>query len=204
MNELDDTNGVSALDLDRLVDGELEESERVSLLERLEMEPAGWRRCAIAFLEAQAMRDVMSGFSVTAEREPAARGSQSPKSKTISRWRGPAMWLSAAAAFVLAFVAGWRLGGTHGFEDGPRFAMSAPGADPGAAEAAPSLIHASTSPEPADVAGEDAGYLAGLMRRHGYRMERESGFVPVSLDDGREIAVPVDRLRVRYVGTPEL
>src|SRR5690349_18552203 len=39
--------------LDRLVDGELSELERQELLSALDDEPAGWRRCALAFLEAQ-------------------------------------------------------------------------------------------------------------------------------------------------------
>jgi hypothetical protein len=34
--------------LDRLVDGELGEVERRELLLRLESEPGGWRRCALA------------------------------------------------------------------------------------------------------------------------------------------------------------
>ena len=40
--------------LDRLVDGELTASEYDELLRKLETAPAGWRRCALAFLEAQA------------------------------------------------------------------------------------------------------------------------------------------------------
>jgi hypothetical protein len=40
--------------LDRLVDGSLEEHDRRDFLIRLENEPDGWRRCALAFLEAQA------------------------------------------------------------------------------------------------------------------------------------------------------
>src|SRR5437660_1111223 len=40
--------------LDRLVDGELPDAERRKLLLKFEKEPDGWRRCALAFLEAQA------------------------------------------------------------------------------------------------------------------------------------------------------
>jgi hypothetical protein len=39
--------------LDRLVDGELGESERREVLQTLERQPDGWRQCALAFLEAQ-------------------------------------------------------------------------------------------------------------------------------------------------------
>jgi hypothetical protein len=45
--------------LDRLVDGELGDREYRELLLRLETQPDGWRRCALAFLEAQAWRREM-------------------------------------------------------------------------------------------------------------------------------------------------
>lgn len=43
--------------LDLLVDGELDESRRRALLTALDAEPAGWRRCALAFLEAQCWKE---------------------------------------------------------------------------------------------------------------------------------------------------
>ena len=43
---------------DRLVDDELSEEERRELLGRLDDEPGGWRRCALAFLEAQCWKQV--------------------------------------------------------------------------------------------------------------------------------------------------
>jgi hypothetical protein len=39
--------------IDLLVDGELEESQRRALLLNLDATPGGWKQCAIAFLEAQ-------------------------------------------------------------------------------------------------------------------------------------------------------
>ena len=47
-NKLDDTL------LDRLVDGELSDAEYREALVALDSHPDGWRRCALAFLEAQA------------------------------------------------------------------------------------------------------------------------------------------------------
>ena len=44
---------------DRLVDGELNDTERHQLLASLDDEPGGWRSCALAFLEAQAWRGTM-------------------------------------------------------------------------------------------------------------------------------------------------
>ena len=49
--------------LDMLVDGELGEVERRDVFARLETEPDGWRRCALAFLEAQSWRQAMQSVS---------------------------------------------------------------------------------------------------------------------------------------------
>jgi hypothetical protein len=43
--------------LDRLVDGELDETQRRNLLLQLDAEPDGWKRCAAAFLEAQCWQE---------------------------------------------------------------------------------------------------------------------------------------------------
>ena len=43
------------LRLDRLVDGELSAQEYRALLAALDEEPDSWRRCAMAFLEAQTL-----------------------------------------------------------------------------------------------------------------------------------------------------
>jgi len=45
--------------LDMLVDGELADDQRRELLVRLNETPDGWRRCALAFLEAQSWRREM-------------------------------------------------------------------------------------------------------------------------------------------------
>ena len=49
--------------LDLLVDGELTPGERRELLTRLDEQPEGWRRCALAFLEAQAWQQDLGGMS---------------------------------------------------------------------------------------------------------------------------------------------
>src|SRR5688572_17851334 len=55
---------------DRLVDGELSNDERRNLLQRLERAPEGWRRCALAFLEAQEWGRELRGVAHTAETLP--------------------------------------------------------------------------------------------------------------------------------------
>jgi hypothetical protein len=54
--------------LDHLVDGELAEPQRRDVLARLEREPGGWRRCALAFLQAQCWSDALG--SVVSESAP--------------------------------------------------------------------------------------------------------------------------------------
>lgn len=57
MNEIQNSRGPADDDLrfDRLVDGELTADEHRALVASLDDEPGGWRRCALAFLESQAL-----------------------------------------------------------------------------------------------------------------------------------------------------
>ncbi len=50
--------------LDRLVDGELPADERRALLQSLDSRPDGWRRCALAFLEAQSWRSELRTVTI--------------------------------------------------------------------------------------------------------------------------------------------
>lgn len=97
--------------LDRLVDGELNETERRTLLLRLEHSPDGWRRCALAFLEAQAWR--IEAKAVVTEPAPApvakapaiAAQQIEPASLARKTWNGLSVWVpSVLAAGVLAAV----------------------------------------------------------------------------------------------------
>jgi hypothetical protein len=60
--------------IDLLVDGELEGAERRRLLERLDSTPDGWRRCATAFLEAQAWRQAIVSDELGVAPAPASAG----------------------------------------------------------------------------------------------------------------------------------
>ncbi|MGD0517250.1 MAG: hypothetical protein ABSA26_06905 [Thermoguttaceae bacterium] len=101
---------------DRLVDGELSESQRTELLTSLDREPDGWRCCALAFLEAQcwkkelgAMRQSMpAGISAPA---PVPR----PAKRKSTPFGLPGTLVSMAACFLLALGAGilWRHSGNR-------------------------------------------------------------------------------------------
>ena len=77
--------------IDLLVDGELGDEERASLLRRL-AEEGRWRQCAERFLEAQAWR---AAFESEGETAPAVRSPRSPV------WKAP---LAAVAAALLGFA----------------------------------------------------------------------------------------------------
>ncbi len=80
--------------VDRLVDDELDESERRELLARLDGERDGWRRVALAFLEGQSWRREMRGLAQPAAppSPPAASGARRP-------------WIEGRASTVLAMAA---------------------------------------------------------------------------------------------------
>jgi len=110
--------------LDRLVDDELNEEERRELLGRLDDEHGGWRRCALAFLEAQCWRETLAETpnlrdSLSAALQPAKKSAGlRPAEKNAgetpalqgetprrSPWIGRLSTLSAMAASFL--VAMW-------------------------------------------------------------------------------------------------
>lgn len=96
---------------DRLVDGELSSAERKMLLESLDARPQGWRRCAIAFLEAQSWRSEMK--QLTQERPTTTARATTPVTEPHSKQqhslRTAAQWLAVAAALLVAFKVGtWK------------------------------------------------------------------------------------------------
>jgi hypothetical protein len=95
---------------DKLVDGELSASERRELLTALDSQPDGWRRCALAFLEAQAWRQEMGGLlEHGAVTRPTARTTAVPSdTRAPGRDRG-VFWLTVAASLFIAFTLGLAL-----------------------------------------------------------------------------------------------
>src|SRR5262245_61197611 len=89
--------------LDRLVDGELDDHERRELLLRLEQFPGGWRRCALAFLEAQVWRSESKAMVL-------GRPTNAPVQRAAAvrrAWNAP-VWLSmVTAACLLLFFGTW-------------------------------------------------------------------------------------------------
>jgi hypothetical protein len=94
--------------LDRLVDGELNHDQQRQLLVALEAEPEGWRRCALAFVEAQAWRHDLHALDVRSESP--ATSSRKPTQSLVAterRWRDHLWkWFAIAGCLLLAFGLG--------------------------------------------------------------------------------------------------
>lgn len=99
--------------LDRLVDGELSADEQRELLAALDEEPGGWRRCALAFVEAAVWRGALGDMTSPAMCEPHSRVSAMPVGRRAAELRAArSAWMYAAAlaaSVLLAFACGRHL-----------------------------------------------------------------------------------------------
>ncbi len=86
--------------IERLVDGELGEEQRKELLSSLDATPNGWRQLALAFVEAQTLRQELG--AMVSGPPPAVPAGQSPARGSF--WLRPAAMALAMAASFLAAV----------------------------------------------------------------------------------------------------
>jgi hypothetical protein len=96
---------------DRLVDGELSADEYKALVAGLDDEPGGWRRCALAFLEAQALGGELSAIRQCGKVAvpPVLSVAVAPrKAAEPARWK---LLLAMSASFLVAFILGVTLPG---------------------------------------------------------------------------------------------
>lgn len=103
MNELNDSAPQDDQRFDRLVDGELSRDEYNDLLRSLDQQPDGWRRCALAFLEAQALRQEFGELTGNAEVSSQPTTAAASDKRRIRRWPGV---FAIAASFLIAFGLG--------------------------------------------------------------------------------------------------
>ncbi len=212
---------------DRLVDGELTETERHQLLASLDQEPDGWRRCALAFLESQSWKKELGNLrqNVLAAPLQVAQTTQRKASPF-----GPLGTLMAmAASFLLVLGAGvwWQQSGRHSpdpfnqlagkTDQQPATILSAPqtGSPPWqmvsltpAGSTDPSQVVQLPALERDRI---DEQWLQNLpsaippqvlqaLRRNGYQVHTQEAFMPMPLKDGRRLVVPVDQVELKYVG----
>jgi hypothetical protein len=186
--------------LDRLVDGSLPEAERRKLLLQLESEPEGWRRCALAFLEAQTWREAFAPLAAAASAAAPANlairtGSPPP------HWRRAVRWVALAACILAGFALGWASRPPESsvrelaqVNQAPHVEPSAP---PGSANVEPDAEAVAKDREPSNPAIEK---VVQAWQRQGYSAERQNSVVTVKLRDGSELALPAQEIKLRYTG----
>lgn len=214
---------------ERLVDGQLSAEQYRELLVSLDDQPGGWRRCAMAFLEAQALGQELAAIrrdvTTTAPSLAAGRPKKSPVAAVA--WRH---YLASAASFLLALALGislphlWRWSvppdvgpPTPIVGRGP--APLQPPAEPdGLPRAVASARLVVSGPGGAMEAGElpiyeasDSGQsveqpglalpvmLLDELTRRGHHVERQQQLVPVDLGDGRRAVIPVESIQITPV-----
>ena len=90
---------------DLLVDGQLDEPRRRELLSGLDEKPGGWRRCAMAFLEAQSWREAMDALAGAPTRADSPTVAQAAPRIKRRRHDYITTLLGMAASFLLAIGA---------------------------------------------------------------------------------------------------
>lgn len=165
-----------AIALDRLVDGELGQEEYAALLRSLDQTPDGWRRCALAFLEAQAWQRELGVRPVERTAATVPEPVQRAAAKKTATWP---LLLAIAASFALAFVLG-QVFQSVGFWKGPSGVVPPVAERGGAFDVLPGAV---------ERAAREAGLAAAALPDSGDRVT-----LVVDHGDGRggrELAVPV-------------
>lgn len=227
MNEMNKLADDDDARFDRLVDGELSPEEYRALLSSLDDEPGGWRRCALAFLEAQAMRRELTAIRANEGSPPmlAKPAGDLAKHRSAFDWRLP---LGMAASFLAALTLGmilpdlWRQADTS-----PPANTNVVQHDPATAAPSPVLPRpvgnarlvldspggtaTSAGQVPIyDVPGGMDSYLSAAgsavpvqwineLKRLGHQVEHGEQYVPVDLEDGRRAVIPVESLQITPV-----
>lgn len=208
------------IELDRLVDGELSPAEYQLLLGTLDAQPQGWRRCALAFIEAQAMRGGLR--ELRSECLTTIRPIASPIAAPALKRAGQGWWiaLAMAAGFLLALPLGRFV--FPNSERAPTVVVDA--SKPTPRIPPDGVAHSSTDPlgrlrlttddgqvdipyydikNGAQYLRNDQGVIAEevveSLQRAGHRVERAPTVMPVDLEDGGRVYLPVDNYRITPV-----
>jgi ferric-dicitrate binding protein FerR (iron transport regulator) len=180
--------------LDRLVDGSLPEAERRELLLQLESDPDGWRRCALAFLEAQTWREALMPLAAVASTPRVAATTAMPR--PAPSHRRLIQTIAAAACLAIAFGLGWVTKPKSVVSDGRVLGSLF---HPSNVELQP-MQKSPVEPSPLQSAAAETPVdsVIRTWEQHGYSAERHKTTVTVTLSDGSEVAIPADDIRLRY------
>jgi hypothetical protein len=209
---------------DRLVDGEISGDDRRRLLSSLDDRPGGWRRCALAFLEAQSWRADLPKIAAEDAVIPLKPASRMPfEDRRI--WRRAVRPLAMAAGLFLAFGLGlaWR-GVNRDIASGQPISTEhiADGSNKATLLAEPSapsrdamtfwVRNQQGAAQPVHVPLVDAQALdqqlgvefrSGVpdavrqqLEQRGYDVRSTRRYAPLWLENGRSLVVPVEDTRI--------
>ena len=211
-----------------LADGELDEGRRRELLSRLDGMREGWKRCALAFLEAQTLRAALRA------RTQASRGTPQPAlapSRTSVAAR-VATWTGVAALAIVAFCSGWLLRPSEkvavvgagpsiereadesippvapGDRNGPRTSnlhlagiVTLKVDDHGTPREIEVPVLAGSDDELRRLLEQPPAVEASVVQaleRRGHKVAAHRQLVAVDLKDGRKLVFPIDQVDVRF------
>lgn len=212
--------------LDLLIDGELSEDERRALLMRLENEPEGWRRCALAFLEAQAWKSSLRTRSPVTPSRPAnvqASPNQVPNVEPQSARHHRAIWLArlgngasyalaAALLVALGVGLGLPLHSESRHSDNASVRLAGAGSrnqhptpvgqrmtlvdQSGRAVELPLFEQGDAAAILFDRPSALSGDTIRRLERLGHGVRQQRQFLHLYTDDGRPVVVPIDEVEV--------
>jgi hypothetical protein len=213
---------------DRLVDGELSPAERRELLASLDAQPEGWRRCALAFLEAQTWGKELP--KLVADMTNPTGASLAEEESLEPAWS--MNWYAIAASLLFAFTLGLALRDLpHSHQtrapNPSNIAVTLP------QPAAPAQQLAAAAPGDAVTlwVRDDSGqarqlrvplvdatamdrqmgleFQSGLpadvrsqLEQRGYQVESKRRYAPFMLDNGRPLIVPVEDTKIVPISSP--
>jgi len=229
MQEESNTNDKEYLarQVERLVDGELDDNERRELLLQLEQQPSEWRRVALALLEDRCLGESLRDWdgnndlpTAVADRPVANVARKSRERRT------PAATLINIAAVAASLLIAFTLGTAYGPSGDDPSQSNRPGsaslAQGGPSSAPPSGDQATEVPDrsddglvqlaaddPSDDRSNDAWLLdprselserlLRLIEQSGHRVRRQQEWWPVDMADGERGLMPVERVEVELI-----
>ncbi|WP_425613804.1 hypothetical protein NA78x_003648 [Anatilimnocola sp. NA78] len=228
----DSTMQLNAQTFDRLVDGELSQHEYRQLLLALEQQPHAWRQCAEAFLEAQAWRrDFESVRTAPARKVPEPVTTPAKRHWLEQDWLRMLLVAAASflLAFMSA-QAYWQMKASSLVAPQPEQVVQAPAPAAESPPAPTSVTYRPVSSVNLAVNREgqenaqvlqvpvfDPKAASDLLSNsrpalpddllisltaEGHQVDRQRKLVPVQLDDGRQMMLPVEGYRIVPVSRP--
>ena len=222
-NERSQINDEEVQLIDRLVDGELEDDKRRELLLSLDFMSDGWRKLALAFVEAQSWQ---KDFRDLSQSDPQPEPVPAP---AISERRSSSRWtilIAMAASFAVAFGLATLFRGDAGKSMETESVVAIPSGETEQERAeklrepelpVPGVEELNSEDEPIDLpvvfVGENGGdpwdRISGpampppvrrQLERMGHRVQSRRRVIPIALPSGQRIVVPVEQVEVELRG----